>query len=327
MLILCIALVIFLAVVVRVYWHKSPLPQHILNNTELLRGKVILITGATAGIGLATAKALHKMGAHIVFGARDITRAQKAIKEIQGYRSITGKPAPQIDYLELDLASLDSVRQFVTEFKKLNLPIHFMINNAAGVFRKCGVTSDGFERHWQINVLSHFLLNTLLLDEINTSKARVITLTSDGHRETFVKDYTPLTYQQVHSDMSDSHGARLMGTYGLSKLNGIHFYNEFQRRVADGVLVVGANPGYVKTELSRESPFLIAIVLRVVEFLIAKTPLQGAYTTLKLVLARPNDLVKGGYYENCALSSASAVAENQEYQKQLWELCEECVRK
>jgi NAD(P)-dependent dehydrogenase (short-subunit alcohol dehydrogenase family) len=311
----------------RAYLLRANVPKEQLDNPELLRGKTILLTGATAGIGLATAKALHRMGARVIFGARDPKRAEKAIQEIRSARSASARDAPPVECLDLDLADLASVQQFVTEFRNKNVPLDYLINNAGAVFMNNGVTKDGFERCWQINALSHFLLTTSLLDIINKNKTRVINLTSGAHA--FVKKYEPLTYEDVHSDMTTHKvgGSGYMGAYSLSKLSNVFFYKELLRRVDDGVIVVGVNPGFVQTEIGREAPGFLVWIIRIFEGLLAKTPLQGAFTTLKLVLADKKDVVNGGYYEDCELSKVTDIADNKENQLKFWELCEQCVQK
>jgi NAD(P)-dependent dehydrogenase (short-subunit alcohol dehydrogenase family) len=305
------------------YLRRSLIDSRVLNDSEKLRGKTVLITGATAGIGLATAKALHKMGAHVILTARDPKKSERAIKEIRAERSASESKPPPVDCIAVDLADISSVKQCAEEFKKMNLPLDYLINNAGATFLKNDVTKDGFERSWQTNALSHYLLTTSLLDVINKNKTRVINLSSNAH--TFVPNYKPLTYEQVHSNMQEEYG-KIMAAYGLSKLCGVLFYKELVHHVEPGVLSVGCNPGFVQTEISREIPGIFVGILRLAEGLLAKSPLQGAYTTLYLVLADSKDLVNGGYYDECKLSKASDVAENRENQQKMWQLFEECAK-
>lgn len=324
--VICVATVLVIIILaIRAYILRASVPKHLLENTELLHGKVVIITGATSGIGLATAKALYKMGAYIILGARDHKRSQKAIQAIRAYRlKSTNKDGPEVECIPLDLADLDSVQHFVQEFKKKNLPCHYLINNAGAVFLKSRISKDGFELTWQTNHLSHFLLTTSLLDILNKSKARIINLSSNAH--TFCKKYKPLTYEEVHSDMRFSYASSHIGAYAVSKLCNILFTRELQKRVDDDVIVVAVNPGFVKTELSRETPGFLTWLVKLFEALFAKTPMQGAYTTLYVVLM--DNIMKGGYYEDCQLanSSVSKFGNNEEYAKQLWELSKQCLK-
>jgi NAD(P)-dependent dehydrogenase (short-subunit alcohol dehydrogenase family) len=309
-------------VATRTYILRASVSKEQLENTELLRDKYVLITGGTAGIGLATAKAMYKMGANIILTARDPTKTEQAIKEIKAFRPKDGKISPKIESMPLNLADLNSVQQFVNEFRQRNLPIDFLILNAGAVFLKPGKTRDGFEQCWQINHLSHFLLTTSLLDIINKCKSKVIIVASDAHK--FIKKYTPLTMEQVRSDLSDSPYSGYMGPYSLSKLCNILFAEELVKRVDKGVTVVSVHPGFVQTEISREAPGYLTWLIRLAETALAKTPMQGAYTTLYVAL---NNVENGGYYADCKLTQQSQDAKNPEYAKKLWELSEECLKK
>ncbi|KAL0478569.1 retinol dehydrogenase [Acrasis kona] len=311
-----LAVLIFAA---RLYLLRASIPEEILNDQDRLKGKTTLITGATAGIGLATAESMYKMGSDLIICARDKARADEKIKQIKLSRpSKTGEPT--IHFIPLDLMSLESVRNFVQEVKKLNVKLDYIINNAGATFLTPGVTNDGFEKTWQVNHLSHFLLTTSLLDTLNAN-SRIINLSSDAHL--WASDYTPLTIKDVKSNMTDTWNKSYLGAYGLSKLSNILFTKELQKRVPADVYVVAVHPGFVATEISRELPSWLEPPVRLVESVLAKNTLQGAYTTLYTVLF---DVEKGEYYADCEKANPSTVAINEEYARKLWELSEECVK-
>jgi NAD(P)-dependent dehydrogenase (short-subunit alcohol dehydrogenase family) len=155
------------------------------NNEDIkLDGKVVVITGANAGIGYETAIALAKKNAHVTLACRDLTRAQEAankIKEISKNQNIFIE--------ELDLASLQSIRDFAKNFKEKSNRLDILINNAGVFMSRYSKTNEGFELHFGVNHLGHFLLTNLLLDLIkNSAPSRIINLSSDLHKSKIVVD-------------------------------------------------------------------------------------------------------------------------------------------
>ena len=122
-----------------------------------LQDKVCIVTGGNSGIGLMTAVGLAKAGYHVFIGCRSVIKAEKAVDYI--HRNSGNK---NVEFLPLNLASLNSVHQFVDLFLTRKLPLHILINNA-GIFNHKGTTKEGFELIWGTNYLGHFLLTYLLL--------------------------------------------------------------------------------------------------------------------------------------------------------------------
>src|SRR5690554_2144421 len=137
-------------------------------------GRIILITGASAGIGRVTAQQLADAGAHLFLACRSQEKTLRVIEEIKQSCREKGRPNEQIEFLPLDLASLESVRACAAAFLARELPLHVLINNA-GLGGATGVSTEGFEMHFGVNYLGHFLLTLLLAERLKASApARVI---------------------------------------------------------------------------------------------------------------------------------------------------------
>lgn len=156
----------------------------------MIQGKTILITGATSGIGLATARALAGQGAHLILAARSEAKLKEASQDIT---STTGQK--NISYYTADLSSQKSIRAMAAKVKADHSSLDVLINNAGGVFPDFALTDDGLEMTIATNHFSQFLLTSLLLDLIKNSEyARIVNVSSDSHYngkidfESFKKD-------------------------------------------------------------------------------------------------------------------------------------------
>ena len=193
-------------------------------------GKVVVITGANSGIGKETAVDLAKRGGKIYIACRDIKRGEEALMEIKE-RSGSDK----IYFLQLDLASLDSVREFSRKFHELENQLHILINNAGIMACAKGKTKDGFELHIGTNHLGHFLLTNLLLDLLKaTAPSRVVVVSSLFHIAGKIRK-NDLNFDKFYFRWF---------AYGSSKLANILFSNELANRLeGTGVTVNSLHPG------------------------------------------------------------------------------------
>jgi NAD(P)-dependent dehydrogenase (short-subunit alcohol dehydrogenase family) len=219
--------------------------------SQNLRGKVAIVTGthdtlsikyylgSNAGIGLATASGLLKRGCQVIMACRSEQRATDAIDIIKKeYTSaISQDDMPSIEFIQLDLASLESTRKFVTTLEEKSLVADFLILNAGAFFKTHGVTPDGFEgklnilslklwlEFFQINYLSHFLLTYLILEKnLLAEDGRILSLSSGAHKwakpGAFVID-------ELKTDMKEKHG--IWQLYGISKLCAILITKKLQK--------------------------------------------------------------------------------------------------
>ena len=190
-------------------------------------GRTAVVTGATSGLGLATARALAGAGARVVLAVRDVDRGTAVAAELPG----------QTEVRWLDLADLESVRNFAGEWSG---PLDVLINNAGIMMVPAGVTVDGFEQQFGTNHLGHFALTNLLLPHVTD---RVVTVASSAHRAgAIVLD--DLNWQRRPYNPERA--------YGQSKLANLVFTLELQRRLAEAgsrVRAVAAHPGWSATNL------------------------------------------------------------------------------
>jgi NAD(P)-dependent dehydrogenase (short-subunit alcohol dehydrogenase family) len=229
-----------------------------------MTGTTAIVTGASDGLGLETARALAAAGAHVVYAVRNLSKGRKAAAAAPG----------QTEVRELDLASLDSVRRFASEWQG---EIGLLINNAGVVLPpELTRTSDGFEVQFGVNHLGHFALTNLLLDRIT---GRVVSLSANAYR--FGKiDFDDPNWQ--HKKYSANRA------YAQSKLATLVFTEELQRRLiaaGSGVRAVAAHPGAAATGAITNSGGTPNAMFRFIDRFIAQTPAEGALETLYAAVA------------------------------------------
>lgn len=207
-------------------------------NIPDLTGKTAIVTGANSGIGYETARALAAKHATVILACRNQAKGQAAAQQIG-----QAHPAAKAELMPLDLSDLASVRRFADQFTRRYDHLDMLINNAGVMAIPFGKTADGFEIQFGANHLGHFALTGLLLGHIiHTPKARVITISSGGHR--FGKmDFDNLQGEK-HYDRTSA--------YAQSKLANLIFTYELQRRfesVGVNALAAAAHPGWTATNL------------------------------------------------------------------------------
>lgn len=292
---------------------------HIKKN---LSSKVVIVTGASTGIGQFTTQELAKMGATVVMACRDLPKSEQAKAAI--LKSVQNPGNLKIDLMYLDLADLKSVRDFAKAFKEKYSRLDILINNA-GVMalptRK--ITKDGFEMQIGTNHLGHFLLTNLLLDTLKASKpSRIVNLASLAH------NYGYLNLDDINSEKFYNSQT----TYGASKLANIMFTKELAKRLeGTDVKVVCLHPGVVRTELMRYmyENILLKIGLTImwpVYCVFTKNVEQGAQTSLYCALEDHEKLINGQYYSDCKPKKPRSDAENNEKMMKLWTISEKLVK-
>ncbi len=296
-----------------------------------LTGKRVLVTGASAGLGVETARALAAHGASVVGAARDLGKARDATASVRA----AVKPGATFDLIELDLASLKSIRAATDKLVKDGRPFDVVIANAGVMATPKGTTADGFETQFGTNHLGHFVFVNRIASLIKPG-GRLVNLSSAGHHRADVDLDDPNFERTPYVEFT---------AYGRSKTANILFAVEFDRRHrAKGVRATAVHPGGIQTELGRHlTPEMIQQMLAAInqgrpagapafEF---KTIPQGAATTVWAGFVAPADAVGGRYCEDCHVAETNQnpavrdgvrpYAIDPERAKALWAKSEEVV--
>jgi retinol dehydrogenase-12 len=270
-------------------------------------GRVCVVTGATSGIGKATAAALARLGAQVVLVARDRGRGEATAAEV----AAAGASPPRLEIA--DLASMAQVRALAGRLGALDR-IDVLVNNAGLMAGQRRVTADGFDEVFAVNHLAPFLLTRLLLGQLTAAApARVITVTSGAHAG-------------ARLDLDDpqlERGWDSWRAYANSKLANILFTRELARRLeGTGVTANCAHPGVVRTRFGREArlPMRAAVTLGRPFML---SPRRGADTIVYLATSPEVAGASGGYYVKRQRREPSAAARDDAAARRLWQLSEE----
>jgi len=238
-----------------------------------LSGQTAIVTGASSGLGLETAKALTAHGARVILAVRDLDRGRRAASAVR----VQGKGSGATEVRLLDLASLESVRTFASDWSG---PVDLLINNAGVMIPPLSRTADGFELQFGTNHLGHFALTNLLLPSIGGG-GRVVTVSSDAHKGGSI-DFDDLNWERKRY--------RAWRAYSQSKLANLLFTAELQRRLTEAgstVLSVAAHPGYAATNLQSGSGSAITrfAMEKLGNRLLAQDARGGALPTLYVATA------------------------------------------
>jgi NAD(P)-dependent dehydrogenase (short-subunit alcohol dehydrogenase family) len=269
-----------------------------------LKGKRILVTGVSAGLGVETARALVAHGADVVGAARDLEKAKRATSEVSKAAAETGA---NFELIELDLASLKSVRAAADRLVADGRLFDVIIANAGVMATPFGKTEDGFETQFGTNHLGHFVFVNRITKLIKDG-GRLVNLSSSGHRFSNVDLKDPNFETTPYEPFV---------AYGRSKTANILFAVEFDRRHGDrGVRAMAVHPGGIMTELGRymDPGSLEQMVKQINEQAAAagkgpfefKTVPQGAATSVWAAVVAPAEEVGGRYCENCHVSDVVA---------------------
>jgi NAD(P)-dependent dehydrogenase (short-subunit alcohol dehydrogenase family) len=293
-----------------------------------LSGKRILITGGSAGLGQETARALAAHGADVVIAVRDIAKGERAAEPVRAGAA----PSARVELVELDLASLASVRAGAYQVLATRKPLDVLIANAGVMACPQGTTDDGFETQFGTNHLGHFVfVNRLTPLVIAAAPSRIVVLTSSGHRMSDV-DLDDPGFERAPYDP--------WVAYGRSKTANVLFAMALDRRLRKrGVRACAVHPGGIQTELGRHlTPetlqSLMARLPRPDSFTFKSVP-QGAATSVWAAVVADAEKIGGRYLEDCgvaeltddptAMSGVRAYALDPDHAEALWKRSEELV--
>ena len=262
-----------------------------------LRGKRVLVTGVSAGLGVETVRSLAAHGANVIGTARDLAKAEAVTAQIRRDAAANGG---SVGLVELDLASLASVRTCADQLLRKGEPLDVIIANAGVMATPFGHTVDGFETQFGTNHLGHFVLVNRIA-KLFRAGGRLVNLASSGHRFSNVNLDDP-NFEKTPYDS--------FLAYGRSKTANILFAIAFDRRNrGHDIRAAAVHPGVIQTELGRHmDPAMVKAMMAQLEKELAaegkssfpwKTIPQGAATSIWAAVVAPADEIGGKYCENC----------------------------
>lgn len=258
------------------------------NHIPDLTGKIIIITGANSGLGYESSLALARKGATVIMACRSRNKAEQARDEV-----LKQVPQATLVLMDLDLASIDSIKSFAASFDATYDRLDILLNNAGLMAIPEQRTKDGFEMQLGVNHFGHFALTGLLFPKlIQTEGSRIVNVSSMAHTMGSF-DFNDLNWEQDYSKWP---------AYGRSKLANLLFTHELVRRIeAHGlaVKVLSAHPGWAATQLQGKGPQqegsrVMGFMMRVANSLIAQGQDMGALP--QLFAATAPDVEQGGFY-------------------------------
>jgi len=270
-----------------------------------MNGKVVVITGATSGIGLVAAEKLAGMGARLVLIARDRSRGEGTVAKL---RSVGPGEAHAVHYA--DLSTIAEMKRVAGEIAAAEPRVDVLINNAGALFSSRQVTADGIERTFATNHMSYFVVTLGLAERLRaTPGARVINTSSDAHKGRHL-DF---------DDLQSTKDYRGFPVYGRSKLCNILFTRELARRWADtGVTANSLHPGFVATRFGDSSGGFFQHGIQVAK-LFAISPEKGAETIIYLASSDEVAKVSGKYFYKCRAVNPTSDAQDDAAARRLWE--------
>lgn len=271
---------------------------------KAIQGKVVVITGATSGIGQVAAEKLAAMGARMVLVGRDPARGEAALARLN---QIAPGAKHTIHYG--DLSRLSEMKRVAAEIAQAEPRVDVLVNNAGALFNARQVTEDGFELTFATNHLSYFVMAHGLRERLAASApARIVNTSSNAHR-------------RARIDLDDLQSARDFSgfmVYSRSKLMNILFTRELARRLSGtGVTGNSLHPGFVATRFGDQSGGWFSYMVRFWKNF-AITPEEGAATIVYLASSPEVESVTGKYFYKCRPSTPTRAAQDDAAAKRLW---------
>jgi retinol dehydrogenase 14 len=277
-----------------------------------MAGKTVLVTGATGGIGRATAIGLARLGARVGITGRDLDRAEAAAADIRARANNA-----VVDAFAADLSSQAEVRRLAREVLDRYPRLDVLVNNVGGFWAHRHVTADGLEYTLALNHLAPFLLTMLLLDRLKASApARIVTVASGAHTAGRL-DFNDLQGEQKYS------GQR---AYNASKLANVMFTYELARRLhGSGVTATVLHPGVVRTAFGAEDQAAFFTIMSPLIRPFLKTTAQGAATSIYLASSVQVEGLTGRYFANCKPKKSSMSSYDSAAARHLWQVSADLV--
>jgi NAD(P)-dependent dehydrogenase (short-subunit alcohol dehydrogenase family) len=278
-----------------------------------MKGKVVVITGGTSGIGQVAAEKLAAMGARIVLVARDKSRADTTLARLR-------QLGPEVNHTIhfADVSRISDVRRVAREIAAAEPRIDVLLNNAGAMFYDRQVTDDGLERTFATNHMSYFVLTLALRAQLAAApSSRVVNTASDAHRGAKL-DFDDLQCAKKYKAFT---------AYGRSKLCNILFTRELARQFAgSGITANSLHPGFVNTRFADGGHGALYQAFRVAKNF-ALTPEKGAETIIYLASSPDVSGVTGEYFTKCMRAMPTDEAQNDDSARRLWSETEQLANK
>jgi NAD(P)-dependent dehydrogenase (short-subunit alcohol dehydrogenase family) len=269
--------------------------------------KLILITGATAGIGEAASYALAAQGHGLILVGRNREKAEKVVEQI---RAQTGNQT--IHFLVADFSDLEQVRQLAEQVKTQFPKLDVLVNNAGAVFMRRNKTKYGVEKTFLVNHLAPFLLTSLLLEHLQ-EHARIINVSSRSHLSGRI-DFNDLNFDNFYFGTT---------AYGRSKLANVLFTYELVRRLRDKKITVNAlHPGRIGTDIFKADFSTLGPLIKWIVARVSLTPEAGADNTIFLATSAEVEGITGKYFVKREAVPSSTLSYDKDLAKRLWEVSE-----
>ncbi len=280
-----------------------------------IEGKQVLLTGASRGIGKATALALAKQGADLTLLVRNRELGEKVVEEI---RAVGGKG--RVDLIVADLSSMKDVVRAADEYKKKHDRLDVLLNNAGAINMDRETTVDGYERTFATNHLAYFVLTDRLLDLLEKSApSRIVNVASEAHRQGKI-DFADPNY--------DKRGYSGFPAYGASKLANILFTRELAKRLEGKNITANAlHPGVIASGFGRNNKGVFGFIMRNLAGPFLGSEESGAKTSVYLATSPEVEGKTGLYWKNSREATPTRSARDDAAASRLWVLSEELVAK
>jgi retinol dehydrogenase-12 len=276
-----------------------------------LKGKEIVITGATDGIGNVTARELVRAGANVTIVARNAAKGERVVRDLKTAGGET------VRFVQGDLSSQKSVRGAAEALKGMLDRLDVLVNNAGAIFQRRELTEDGIERTLALNHLGYFLMTGQLLDLLKASgPARIVNVASAAH-------------QGAKLDLDDLQNAKSYSawrSYQKSKLANIYFTYELARQLKGSPVTVNClHPGFVASRFGDNNTGFTRMIFGLAKSLAAISEEEGAKTSIYLASSPEVAEASGQYFDRCKPVRSSAVSYDEGVARALWQASERLV--
>ncbi|NPD89281.1 MAG: SDR family oxidoreductase [Asgard group archaeon] len=272
-----------------------------------MKDRTVIITGANAGIGKATAFKIAEMEANVILVCRNIKKGEQTLKEIQESTNNNN-----LDLMICDFSSLKSIKSFVSNFKEKYDKLDVLINNHGAFFLRKQLTEDGVESTFAVNHLGYFSLTLQMLESLKAgTKPRIVNVSSSSNYR--IKEWELDDYNW------DNRKYNMMKAYAESKLYNILFTFLLAKKLKETNITANClHPGYIKTNIGLNSPFLR--LLRPLVKIKAMPLEEGAKTSVYLATSKKAEGATGKFYSKMEEKEPNKIAFNKEKQMELWDL-------